>query len=119
MCIPYYIFMHFFLKILPAKNGWPVPEYFGACGRIIIEEYIGAPLSDYLNKPWLERARIASSLLSAAHMFTFQNEQFGFYLTDVSYDNIAIDYNNVAKFIDLEHVLIVDKNLSQEGILQE
>ncbi|XP_026826615.1 deleted in autism protein 1 homolog isoform X2 [Ooceraea biroi] len=103
------------LQILSAKNGWPVPEYFGACGRIIIEEYVGAPLSDYHDKPWLERAKVASSLLNAAHMFTFRNEQFGFYLTDISYDNIAVDYNNVAKFIDLENIIIVDKNPSRKG----
>ncbi|XP_014484465.1 PREDICTED: deleted in autism protein 1 homolog isoform X2 [Dinoponera quadriceps] len=51
------------LQILSVENGWPVPKYFGACGRIIIEEYVGLPLTDYYNKPWVQRARIASSLL--------------------------------------------------------
>jgi len=92
-----------------------VPKYFGACGRIIIEEYIGLPLSDYYDKSWIQRAKIASSLLNAAHMFTFKNEKFGFYATDVSADNIAVDYNNVAKFIDLENIIVVDKNISQKG----
>lgn len=40
---------------------------------------------------------------------------FGFYLTDISADNIAVDHENVAKFIDLENIIIVDKNISQEG----
>lgn len=48
-------------------------------------------------------------------MFTFKNEMFGFYLTDISADNIAVDHENVAKFIDLENIIIVDKNISQEG----
>lgn len=48
-------------------------------------------------------------------MFTFENEKFGFYLTDISADNIAVDRENVAKFIDLENIIIVDKNISQEG----
>ncbi|XP_025157635.1 deleted in autism protein 1 homolog [Harpegnathos saltator] len=102
------------LQILPAENGWPVPKYFGACGRIIIEEYVGLPLVDYYNKPWIQRAKIASSLLNAAYMFTFKNENFSFYLTDVSADNIAVDHKNVAKFIDLENVIVVDKNVSPE-----
>lgn len=100
---------------MSAENGWPVPKYFGACGRIIIEEYIGLSLSDYYDKSWIQRAKIASSLLNAAHMFTFKNEKFGFYLTDVSADNIAVDYKNIAKFIDLENIIVVDKNISQEG----
>jgi len=48
-------------------------------------------------------------------MFTFRNEQFGFYLTDISYDNIAVDGDDVAKFIDLEHIIVVDKNPPREG----
>lgn len=92
-----------------------MPKYFGSCGRIIIEEYVGLPFSDYYDKPWIQRAKIVSSLLNAAYMFTFKNKKFGFYLTDVSADNIAVDYNNVAKLIDLEHIIVVDKNISQEG----
>jgi len=48
-------------------------------------------------------------------MFTFRNEQFGFYLTDISYDNIAVDGEDVAKFIDLENIIVVDKNPPREG----
>ncbi|XP_054013742.1 divergent protein kinase domain 2A-like isoform X1 [Hylaeus anthracinus] len=98
------------LQILPANNNWPVPKYLGACGRIVIEEYVGSPLTAYYNKSWLLRAKIASSLLNAAYMFTYRSNDFGFYLTDVSADNIAIDSNNNAKFVDLENVIIVDKN---------
>lgn len=108
-----------FFQILSAENGWPVPRYFGACGRVVIEEYIGSPLSDYYDKSWIQRARIASSLLNAAHMFTFKNEKFGFYLTDVSADNIAVDYKNIAKFIDLENIIVVDKNIPQEGRIKK
>lgn len=102
-------------QILSAEDGWPVPKYFGACGRIVIEEYVGLPLSHYYDKPWIQRAKVVSSLLNAAYMFTFEDKQFGFYLTDVSVDNIAVDYENVAKFIDLENIIVVDKNISHEG----
>lgn len=92
-----------------------MPKYFGACGRIIIVEYIGLTLADYYDKPWIQRARIASSLLNAAYMFTFKNKNFSFYLTDVTADNIAVDYNDEAKFIDLEHIIVVDKNISPKS----
>ncbi|XP_016914311.2 divergent protein kinase domain 2A [Apis cerana] len=100
-----------FLQILSADKDWPVPKYFGACGRIVIEEYIGLPLTAYYNEPWLHRAKIASSLLDAAYKFTYKSKNFGFYLTDISADNIAIDMNNNAKFVDLENIIVVDKNI--------
>ncbi|KOC59654.1 Deleted in autism protein 1 like protein [Habropoda laboriosa] len=99
------------LQILPAERNWPVPKYLGACGRMIIEEYVGLPLATYYNEPWLCRAKISSSLLDAAYMFTYKNKDFGFYLTDISVDNIAVDLNNNVKFVDLENVIIVDKNI--------
>lgn len=76
---------------------------------------MGLPLTAYYNEPWLNRAKIASSLLNAAHMFTYENENFGFYLTDISADNVAVDLNYNAKFIDLENMIIVDKNLTSKG----
>ncbi|XP_076749747.1 divergent protein kinase domain 2A isoform X1 [Xylocopa sonorina] len=99
------------LQILSAEEGWPVPKYFGACGRIVVEEYGGLPLIVYYNKPWISRAKIASSLLDAAYKFTYKSMDFGFYLTDVSADNIAVDANNNVKFVDLENVIVVDKNI--------
>lgn len=103
------------LQILSAEKNWPVPKYFGACGRIVIEEYVGLPLTAYYNEPWLNRAKIASSLLNAAHMFTYRDENFSFYLTDISADNIAVDLNSNVKFVDLENVIIVDKNIEERS----
>ncbi|XP_017883319.1 deleted in autism protein 1 homolog [Ceratina calcarata] len=100
------------LQILPAEDNWPVAKYLGACGRIVIEEYVGLPLTAYYNQPWLHRAKIASSLLDAAFKFTYKNTDFAFYLTDVSADNIAVDTNDNAIFVDLENVIIVDRNMN-------
>nr|XP_031828499.1 divergent protein kinase domain 2A isoform X1 [Nomia melanderi] len=102
------------LQILSADENWPVPKYLGACGRIIIEEYVGLPLTAYYYKPWIQRAKITSSLLNAAYILTYQNNDFSFYLTDISADNIAVDSNNIAKFIDLENVIVVDKNIKPD-----
>lgn len=71
----------------------------------------------YYNAPWIYRAKIASSLLNAANIFTFKSKDFGFYLTDISADNIAISPDGIAKFIDLENVIVVDKNsISKDGL---
>ncbi|KAJ8681163.1 hypothetical protein QAD02_016950 [Eretmocerus hayati] len=97
------------LQILQADNNWPVPKYFGACGRTIVEEYVGLPLSSYLNEPWMRRAKIASSLLDAAYKFTFMDPKFSYYLTDISIDNIAVNNLDQAIFVDLENIIIVDR----------
>lgn len=96
-----------------------MPKYLGACGRLIVQEYVGFPLTTYYYEPWIRRAKIASSLLGAARMLTFRNPDFGFYLTDLSPDNIAITPDDEAKFIDLENIIIVDKNVSAKGIFKE
>ncbi|XP_033227159.1 divergent protein kinase domain 2A isoform X2 [Belonocnema kinseyi] len=97
------------LQILPSEKGWPVPKHYGACGRLVIQEFVGPSLSTFSGEPWIRRAAIASTLLDAAYMFTFQDENFAYYLTDISSDNIAIDSKNRAKFIDLENIIVVDK----------
>ncbi|XP_050574615.1 divergent protein kinase domain 2A [Bombus affinis] len=100
------------LQILSTNKDWPVPRYFGTCGRILIEEYVGMPLTAYYNEPWLRRAKLASSLLDAAYKFTYKDDNFGFYLTDISADNIAVDSIDNVKFVDLEDVIIVDRNIA-------
>ncbi|XP_047005146.1 divergent protein kinase domain 2A [Schistocerca americana] len=99
------------LQILPKEDGWPVPFYYGACGRLIIEEYAGETLTTYYTKPWLERAKLAQKLLVAAKKLTNDHPGFRFYLTDVSPDNIAVDASGSVYFIDLEDVIIVDRNI--------
>ncbi|XP_015108541.1 divergent protein kinase domain 2A [Diachasma alloeum] len=98
------------LEILRAEEGWPVPRYYGACGRIVIEEYVGLPLPAYYHAPWLLRAKIAAGLLRAAQMLTFHDPEFSFYLTDMSPDNIAINDEYKPIFVDLEHIIVVQKN---------
>lgn len=102
---------------MSAENGWPVPRYFGACGRIVIEEYVGLPLTAHYNDPWIIRAKISASLLEIAQLFTFKDINFSFYLTDLSPDNIAVDNNYNVKIIDLENIIIVDRNTIEAGTL--
>ncbi|XP_011314136.1 deleted in autism protein 1 homolog [Fopius arisanus] len=98
------------LEILRAGEGWPVPRYYGACGRIVIEEYVGLSLPAYYHAPWLLRAKIALGLLKAVQMLTFRDPNFSYYLTDMSPDNIAVNEEYKPIFIDLEHVIVVQRN---------
>ncbi|XP_058806602.1 divergent protein kinase domain 2A-like isoform X2 [Phymastichus coffea] len=98
------------LEILNANDNWPTPKYLGACGRLIVEEFIGPPLSAFKTESWMRRAKIASSLLHVAHLLTFKNKKFAFYPTDISMDNIAVNEDDKAIIIDLENIIIVDKH---------
>lgn len=88
----------------------------GSCGRVVVEEYAGEILTSYHNAPWLQRVHLAHQLLIAAHNFTDSHPLFGFYLTDISADNIAVDAQGKLRFVDLENVIVVDKNVPNEGV---
>lgn len=92
-------------------------KYVGACGRVVVEEYAGEMLTLFHNAPWLQRAHFAYQLLIAAHNFTDSHPYFGFYLTDVSADNIAVDARGRVRFVDLENVIVLDRNVPDEGAL--
>ncbi|KAH0564548.1 hypothetical protein KQX54_012749 [Cotesia glomerata] len=98
-------------EILKADEGWPVAKFYGACGRLVIEEYAGLPLTVYYQEGWLRRAKIAIRLLESAHEFTFRNPEYSFYLTDLSSDNIVIDESDNPVFIDLENIIILHRNI--------
>ncbi|KAJ9585287.1 hypothetical protein L9F63_002917 [Diploptera punctata] len=102
------------MQVLRQEDGWPVAKYLGACGRIIVEEYVGQMLYTYYAAPWIQRASFAHQLLVAAYNFTYSHLNFSFYLTDISPDNIAVDANGRIKFVDLENVVVVDKNIPEE-----
>lgn len=73
-------------------------------------EYCGKTLDNYYHHPWQLRIHIAGELLQMAHIFTFKNPKIGVYLRDLSYDNVALDSELRVRVIDLEHVILVDKN---------
>lgn len=107
--------MYFLIKknvlIIQVLHGWPVAHYYGSCGRLVISEFCGISLTEYaITADWEHRSSVARQLLETAMNFTFSHSHFVFYFTDISADNIAISVNGTAKFIDLEHVIIVDKH---------
>ena len=45
----------FLLQMFPVADGWPFPEYYGACGRYVAVSNGGKPLSEFYNADWSER----------------------------------------------------------------
>jgi len=48
----------FFLKLLRNKDGWPFPEWYGACGRLIVQSYEGLTIDNYLNHSFQFRVKL-------------------------------------------------------------
>ena len=79
------------LMTFPAEEGWPVPKYYGSCGRLAVVEHAGYPLSSALEEPFTKRARLALQVLKLAQKFTKEDPSVSVYLTDWSMDNFAVD----------------------------
>ena len=45
-------------QTFPAKEGWPFPEYYGACGRYIMVEHAGRSLEEFYDAPFEKRVNI-------------------------------------------------------------
>ncbi|ODN01116.1 Deleted in autism protein 1 [Orchesella cincta] len=100
------------LEAFPASKGWPFPIFYGACGRLVVEEYVGQPLSSFVDKPFKVRAYLALQLLKMANLFYENPTQYIIYLTDPQADNFAVVENtNIVKLVDLENLMVVDKEL--------
>lgn len=92
------------------QQAFPVPEYLGACGRIVAVADAGARLGTMDNEPWIQRASYAVQLLRAAQLLTDGHDTYRIYLTDVSPDNIAVDKQGKLSIIDLENIILALKS---------
>lgn len=101
------------------EDGWPVPEYIGACGRVIVVKNAGQPISAYKNHPWLFRVHVMEQILIMAYNFTYNDPNFGIYFKDISPENVVIDMDMQVRLIDLEHVIIVDKTAPLESKMKD
>ncbi|VEN63011.1 unnamed protein product [Callosobruchus maculatus] len=98
------------LQLFNRSNGWPVPTFYGSCGRLAIMQYAGSDLNSIEHIPWLSRAYVAHQILQAAVNFTWNHPLFRLYLTDISPDNIVVDQNLKISFVDLEHSILSPKS---------
>ncbi|XP_035224093.1 divergent protein kinase domain 2A-like, partial [Stegodyphus dumicola] len=96
-------------------EGWPFPHYYGSCGRIIVEEYVGKTLAYFENSPWKQRIDIAYQLLQISQMLTENSLEFALYMTDVNMDNFAVRSDGTVLLVDIENIVIVDRLMVQKG----
>ncbi|XP_013402245.1 deleted in autism protein 1 [Lingula anatina] len=97
------------MQVFHQDNGWPFPRYYGACGRMVVEQYVGKSLGDYYVSPWRTRVGLAYQLFQIADLLTNNKGNWSLYWTDVSYDNIAVDPDGRVVVVDLENIIVVDK----------
>ena len=96
--------------MFPQRENWPFPNYYGSCGRVIIESYHGKTLNNFIEHDFLTRAKISKLLLEALKTLTTNEHNVSLYLLDLGYENVSYDEpSDKIYFIDVEDVLIVDK----------
>lgn len=110
--VNYYILL---FQLIGNSPNMPVPRYIGSCGDIIIKEYKGTPLTQYFYSGWMERAFLGVQLLTMAENFTFSHESLIFYFTDFSPYNIVIDEFGNAFMVDLDDVIIAERDYTGSG----
>lgn len=81
----------------------------------MIAERCGKTIENYLNRPLLLRIHIMEQLLRTAYNFTFSDPQFSYYFRDISYSNVVLDSDLRTRIVDLEHIIVVDRNASTNG----
>lgn len=101
------------LQILKPEEGWPVPKYFGSCGRLIVVEHCGKDLAEFLYAPLPVRMNLTLQVLDLATNFTFGHKDYAFYFTDISPINLVVDQKHRVRLVDLEHVIISNKKSSK------
>lgn len=88
----------------------------GACGRFIVEEYVGPNLAEWLPRAdWKGRMNAALQLLRIADQLTRGIDDFRLYVTDVSLYNVAVDPTSTLKLIDGENIVVVDLEKIRQG----
>lgn len=85
-----------------------LPAVYGACGRLVVVEYVGPSLSIALAWSLRERVKVSIKLIQMARQFTRTEDHIALYLSDVVMSNFAVDKAGNVKLIDCENVLMVD-----------
>eukprot|EP00058_Branchiostoma_floridae_P007590 XP_002593078.1 hypothetical protein BRAFLDRAFT_72848 [Branchiostoma floridae] len=97
------------LQTFPITEGWPFPFYFGACGRLTVVQKCDKTLASYYSAPWLKRVELSLQMMKIAEYLTNNEADFGLYLTDISYENFGVTSDGNLFVIDVENVIVVDK----------
>lgn len=96
------------MPILYAAN-FPVPKTYAVCGFTVYQEYAGIALYKLYGKDFKTKLKIAKQLIEAALKFSYGFENYRFYITDLTADNIVYDIDKgLLSFVDLDTVFVVD-----------
>ncbi|GIY56966.1 divergent protein kinase domain 2A [Caerostris extrusa] len=58
------------MQAFSQAEGWPFPQYYGSCGRVIVEEYVRRTIAYFEDSSWEQRVDISYQLLLIAQMLT-------------------------------------------------
>ena len=53
--------------------------------------------------------------MQIAEKFTYNEQEFGLYMTDVSFDNFAVNEEGKVFIVDAENIIVVDRRQIKEG----
>ena len=53
--------------------------------------------------------------MQIAEKLTYNEEEFGLYMTDVSFDNFAVNEEGKVFVVDAENIIVVDRRQIKEG----
>lgn len=94
------------IQAFPYEEGWPFPKHLGACGRVVVESYVGPSLDSYGNAPWRTRLRLAHKLTLLADKLVSNKTPYCLYMTDVMFSNFAISAREEVLLVDTENVIV-------------
>ncbi|KAI8486368.1 hypothetical protein Bbelb_358670 [Branchiostoma belcheri] len=80
-----------------------------ACVRVIVAEHAGKTLDTFMDSPWGVRAEIAVQLLQLVNTLRGKDPDWVLFLTDVSFQNFAVDSRGRVRLIDLDDVMVIDR----------
>lgn len=94
------------IQTFPYEEGWPFPKHLGACGRVVVENYVGPSLASYGSAPWRTRATLAYKLTVLAEKLTNNQTPYCLYMTDIMFSNFAISAKDEVILVDVENVVV-------------
>ncbi|CAG0879726.1 unnamed protein product [Darwinula stevensoni] len=106
------------LEMMNEDPGGHVPHVFGYCGRVVVVEDAGDPLSGFLRSDWGTRAGLAVQLLDLARRLSPAVDGFAVYLMDLGYDNFLVAEGRL-RLADVEHVVVVDTAVPPDHVGKE
>ncbi len=93
------------LQTFPQSLGYPFPKYYGACGRMVVEEYVGKSLDHFFQEKWETRVSLLQSQNSKLRLTLW------WHIYDLTvYTNICI-YIEKQKDVDIFNIRVCNLSI--------